>query len=292
VSAHIDKAIEKGAEVATIESRQAGDPPPTIRLTAPIGGLIAKVHLVPGQPVTADQALVEIVELKDVHAIAAVPEHLVGKLKVGQKARLRLEAYPGREFEAEMAHLGAEADSESGTLEAAFHVENPELLLRPGMRAEFSIEISKREDVMSIPREAVQGDAAARFVFIKDYELKNAFVKVPVVLGAQNDRAVEVIKGLLPGDEVVTRGAYWLPYAGKGSVSLKEALDAAHGHPHNEDGSEMTAEQLAAAQRGADGAGGGKMTPLTMFLIASNVLLLVLLAFSPVFRRKEPSLPT
>ena len=51
------------------------------------------------------------------------------------------------------------------------------------------------------------------------------------------------------GDEVVTKGAYSIAFAGR-AVSLKEALDAAHGHPHNEDGSEMTKEQIAAAAAG------------------------------------------
>ena len=36
-----------------------------------------------------------------------------------------------------------------------------------------------------------------------------------------------------------------LAFAGSGNISLKEALDAAHGHEHNEDGSEMTAEDKA-----------------------------------------------
>ena len=36
-----------------------------------------------------------------------------------------------------------------------------------------------------------------------------------------NDRFVEIVSGLLPGDKVVTRGAYSLAFAGKGSVSLE-----------------------------------------------------------------------
>ena len=135
----------------------------------------------------------------------------------------------------------------------------------------------------------MQGDAAERFVYIKDYELKNAFVRVPVVLGAQNDRFVEVTQGLLPGDEVVTRGAYALAFAGKGSISLKEAMDAAHGHPHNEDGSEMTKEQLAeAGQDGHDhdhGADHG-WSLLTTFFASTTGLLLVLLLVS-MMKRKE-----
>jgi cobalt-zinc-cadmium efflux system membrane fusion protein len=45
------------------------------------------------------------------------------------------------------------------------------------MRAEFSIVTQTRENVMSIPRAAVQGDAAERFVYVKDYDLEDAFVK-------------------------------------------------------------------------------------------------------------------
>jgi membrane fusion protein, heavy metal efflux system len=288
VAAHIDTRIEAGAEAVVLESRQPGDPPPTIRLTAPIGGLISVVNVVAGQPIGTDDSLVEIIDLSEVHAMAAVPEHLIGRLKLGLEAHIRVPGFPEREFTAEIAHLGAEAEIESATLEAAFHVENPDNALRPGMRAEFSIVLGKREGVMSIPREALQGDAAGRFVYIKDYELKNAFVKVPVQLGAQNDRFVEITSGLIAGDEVVTRGAYSLAFAGKGSVSLKEAMDAAHGHPHNEDGSDMTKEQQMAATGGGDGHshGVGKQSPLTLFLIATNALLLVLLIVSLVLRRK------
>ncbi|HEX8309749.1 MAG TPA: efflux RND transporter periplasmic adaptor subunit, partial [Chthoniobacteraceae bacterium] len=238
-----DQRVEKGAELALIESRQPGDPPPSIRLTAPIGGLITKLNITPGQPITPDTALMEIVDLSDVHAVAHVPEHLVGKLATGQKAHIRVPAYPDKVFEAELEHTGALAEAENATLEAIFHVTNADMLLRPGMRAEFSIVTATRENVMSIPREAIQGEAGKHFVYVADYELPNAYVKASVEIGAQNDRFAEVISGVLPGDNVVTRGAYSLAFAGKGSISLKEALDAAHGHPHAEDGSELTGEQ-------------------------------------------------
>ncbi len=289
VAAHIDVPIEKGAEVAVIESRQPGDPPPSVRLTAPLGGMVSAVKIVPGQPVTSDDSLVEIIDLSEVHATAAVPEHLVGGLRVGQVAHIRVIAVPGRVFEATLAHLGAEADGKSGTLEAAFHVENPDGVLRPDMRAEFSIVLSKREGVMSIPRLALQGDATNRTVYRKHYDesLKNTFVRVAVQVGAMNDRFVEITGGLVAGDEVVTTGAYSLGFAGKGSVSLKEALDAAHGHEHAEDGSELTAAQKAGQAKGGgehehDGA---KFSTLTLFSLASNGLLLALLI---VAMRRKP----
>ncbi|NOY00403.1 MAG: hypothetical protein GXP30_11810 [Verrucomicrobia bacterium] len=112
------------------------------------------------------------------------------------------------------------------------------------MRAEFSIVISSRADVLAVPRTSVQGDPTKRVVYVKDFDLPNAFVRVPVELGEQNEQFVEVINGVFSGDDVVTRGSYSLGFAGGGSgISLKDALDAAHGHEHNEDGSELSDAQ-------------------------------------------------
>jgi len=284
------QAVEEGDEVAWVESRQPGDPPPTVMLASPITGTVSKVDIAVGQPISPDQVLMEIVDLEMVEASAQVPQHLAGRLQLGQPAHIRLSALPDKVFEAKLAHIGTLADEATGTVEAAFHVPNPDGLLRPGLKAEFSIVVSTREGVLSIPRAAVQGDAVERFVYIKDYDLKNAFVKTSVVLGSQNDQFVEVISGLFPGDEVVVRGAYALAFAGKGNVSLKEAMDAAHGHPHNEDGSEMTKEQIAAGSGGHgdhDHEGGAGWNMLTTFFAASSSLLFVLLMATLMMTRKR-----
>ena len=129
--------------------------------------------------------------------------------------------------------------------------------------------LKKRAGVMSLPRSALQGDAANRFVYVKDFDLPNAFVKTPVVVGEINDRSVEIVSGLLPADEVVTHGAYSLAFAGGGSVSLKEALDAAHGHEHAEDGSELSDAKPAVAPTAAAEPGQSPfwmMTSLVLFI--------------------------
>ncbi len=236
----IDHAVEKGQPAIVIESRQVGHPPPRITLNAPITGLVSAVEVVPGQPVSPDDTLAEIIDLSEVYALARVPEQLASQLKSGQRAMLSVTAVAGESFTADLEHLGALADPVSGTVEAAFHVDNADLKLRPGMRAEFSIVVSQRANVTSVPRSALQGTPANRFVYVKDFELPHAFVKTPVVTGQSNDRRVEILNGLLPFDEVVTRGAYSLAFAGGGTLSLKEALDAAHGHEHNADGSEIS----------------------------------------------------
>lgn len=286
------QTVEEGDEVAWVESRQPGDPPPTVALPAPISGIVSRVDIAVGQPISPDQALMEIVDLETVEASAQVPQHLAGKLKVGQMAHIRVSALPDKVFEAKLAHLGVFAEKDAGTLEAAFHVPNDEDLLRPGMKAEFNIVVSTRENVLSVPREAIQGDATERFVYIKDYELKNAFVKTPVVLGSRNAQFVEVTSGLFPGDEVVTQGSYTLAFAGKGSVSLREAMDAAHGHPHNDDGTEMSKEQIEAADKGGDHdhdhEGSKKSwTPLTVFFACTSGFMLLLLILTSVKRKTK-----
>lgn len=290
VPAYPDRAVVAGEPLVVVESRLPGDPPPQVTLTAPMDGLVAELDVAPGEPVQPERALLAVLDLSALHAIAEVPEHLAGRVRRDQPVRLSVPAFPGRLWEAYVEHLGAVMDEASGTLEVAAHVANPGLRLRPGMRAEFEIVTGVRSNVLAIPRAAVQGEGAERFVFIRDYELPNAFVKTPVVTGARNGQHVEVVQGLFPGDEVVTRGAYALGFAGRGSVSLKEALDAAHGHPHNEDGSEMTPEQLAAA--------GGldkqhehrepRAGPATL-LLALNVLLLGLILL--VTLRKQAGSP-
>lgn len=240
VPAKLDHPIQKGDTAVIVESRQVGDPPPTVTLAAPISGLIGAVNVVTGQPVGPDDSLVEILDLSEVYALARVPEHLAGGLRPGQRARITVAALGGETFPADLEHIGAYADPASGTVEAAFHVDNPGLKLRPGMRAEFAIIVSSEDGVVGVPRAAIQGTPSNRFVYVKDFDLPNAFVKTPVVTGRANDRVVEIKSGLLPYDEVVTTGAYSLAFAGGGSLSLKEALDAAHGHEHNPDGSEIT----------------------------------------------------
>jgi len=279
-----DHFIEKGDVAVIVESRQIGDPPPRVAVKAPISGLVSATYIVPGEPVSPEKILADIIDLTEVYALASVPEHLAGQLKSGQQARITVAAASGEVFTAELEHLGAVANAEHGVVEAAFHVDNSEFRLRPGMRAEFSIVTSKRSGVVRVPRSALQGDPAHRFVYVKDFDLPNAFVKTPVVIGRINDRHVEIVSGLLPTDEVVTRGAYSLAFAGAGSLSLKDALDAAHGHEHNTDGSEITSDQKRAAQ--ASGSGGDHKHGIenTFWKITSGVLFIALIIVG--FRRK------
>ncbi|HWB03380.1 MAG TPA: efflux RND transporter periplasmic adaptor subunit [Verrucomicrobiales bacterium] len=293
-----DMKCEAGDELLWVEARQPGDKPVVRRVDAPIAGIIAKVNVAQGQPVGPDDSLMEIYDLSTVEAIAAVPEHLAGRLAKDQDARIRVPGFPEKTWDARVAHLGVTADAGSGTMEVAFHVPNEDGLLRPGMRAEFSIVVSKREGVMSVPRSALLGEPSNRYVYVKDSDerMKYTYIKSPVVVGQMNDQSVEIVSGLLPADSVVTRGAYSLSFAGGGTISLKEALDAAHGHKHNEDGSEMTPEQAAAEAKKTAGGhdhGDGEGSGDSLMWKVISAILFVLLIITGIRGRgyKETAAP-
>ena len=283
--------VEKGQEIVLVESLQPGNPPPVISLAAPISGLVTESHTRLGMPIEPAKEMLDISDLSTVWAVARVPEAEVGRLEVGFKAHIRIPAMGRENFEGKLIRFGAAADEVAGTLDAVFEIENPQSRLRPGMRAEFSVVVSTRADVMAAPRSAIQGDPTSRVIFVKDFELPNAFVRSPVHLGQQNEEYVEIIAGLFPGDEVVTKGSYSLSFAGGSSgISLKEALDAAHGHEHNEDGSEMTAEQKGAQDdHGHDhGAHGGEgELNLGLLIYSGAITLLFIVAAQLAWRNRK-----
>ncbi len=282
--------VEKDQVVVRVESRQPGNPPPVIELKSPISGLLVQSHIRIGEPVEPEKELLDISDLSGVLAIARVPENQAARLAPGSKAHIRVSALGDQPLEGEMIRFGTSADRESGTIDAVFKVANPGLKMRPDMRAEFSIVLSQRANVVGIPRSALQGEPSKRFVYVKHFDLPNAFIKTTVQIGEMNDRFVEITGGLFPADEVVTHGAYSLTFAGGGSVSLKEALDAAHGHEHAEDGSELTPEkraQLAKTKGGGDHHDHEEASPVWKY--TSGVLFLLLLA--SLFTRKPQTSP-
>jgi multidrug efflux pump subunit AcrA (membrane-fusion protein) len=291
--------VEKGDTILQVESRQPGSPPPVIPVTAPASGTVFESHVHLGEPVDPSEELMDIIDIRQVWAVANIPESKASRVKIGQKAIIKVVSIGNETFEGTLVRFGTQADAGTGTLQAIFLLDNPERKLRPNMLTEFNIVTKTREKVFTVPNSAVQGDRLNAHLFKIDYELttktSKAYTKVPFVLGEVNDRVTEVIlqgKELNIVDEVVISGGYFLSHtssADKGS--LKEALDAAHGHEHNEDGSEMNAaEKAAAANKKAGGAGGtatsGTSFTYTILLIAGNIILALLLLFT-IFKKKD-----
>lgn len=247
--AFIGDEVKEGQTLAVMESRQPGNPPPRIELKAPQSGVIVETHILKGEPVEPENELLAIADHSQLWAIAHVPENSIPEIPVGSEARIHVLAKGTEKFTAKLFRYSTEANHKNSTLDAIFVIDNPKGLLRPQMATEFYFITKRRENILAVPNSAIQGNKTKPIVFVKDFELPNAFLKAPVVIGETNDEFTEIRKGLFEGDDVITNGGYALSYAAPDSgISLKEALDAAHGHEHNEDGSEMTPAQRKARE--------------------------------------------
>jgi multidrug efflux pump subunit AcrA (membrane-fusion protein) len=201
--------VQKDQELVKIESRQIGNPPPTVTLKSPIAGTVIHRDMELGETVEPDKHLFEIADLKDLLVECNIYEQDTPKVKVGQKTRVKLPiAYPNELFEGEVSFFSATLDLETRTSHVWIRVPNQEKRLRPGMQAQASIIIKEKTRAVAVPREALMEEGGEKFVYLE--ESKDAFTRKSVVLGVSNDKDVEIKKGLIPGDRVVTSGNYEL----------------------------------------------------------------------------------
>lgn len=71
-------------------------------ITAPANGLVSKVNVQPGQFVQPGQSVFSIVRGNEVWVVANFKETQLNKMKIGQKASVHIDAFPGRDFEAKL----------------------------------------------------------------------------------------------------------------------------------------------------------------------------------------------
>lgn len=205
------EAVEEHELLAVIESRKVGNPPPHIQVYATRSGIVTDRHVFMGEPVEADKTLFTLIDLLNVLVKAHVYEADTTRVRLGQEARVYTQAYPGEAFVGVVERIGGQIEEETRTLPVWIRVKNPALRLRPYMRARIALISGKAVQGIAIPREAVLEESAeGPFVFVQEGE----FFKLQLVtLGSRDDRSVEIIQGLLPGDQVVVEGNRSLEFA-------------------------------------------------------------------------------
>ncbi|MGF1658631.1 MAG: efflux RND transporter periplasmic adaptor subunit [Rubrimonas sp.] len=131
-------------------------------ICSPIRGVVLERNVEPGQIVASSlQApiLFTIAEdLSQMELRVDVDEADMGAVRVGQPARFTVEAYRGRSFPASIAELRYAPKSVDGvvTYEALLHVDNADLLLRPGMTATAEIVVERIDDALLVPNAALR----------------------------------------------------------------------------------------------------------------------------------------
>lgn len=204
--------VRRGQPVVEIESLQVGDPPPRVRYASPIDGTVIDRHIVAGESIEPNGHLLEVADLTTVLAVGRVFEGQVERIAVGQAVRVMVPSYPERSFEGVVERLGGQLDPVTRSLPLYARVRNPELVLRPNMRAVLAVVTERADTALVVPRSAVLGDFGVLFAFVADDADATRFERRGVVTGLADDRSVEILDGVLPGERVVTEGNYSLQF--------------------------------------------------------------------------------
>ena len=183
---------------------------------APFDGRVGIRSVNLGQFVSRGQALVGLQKLDQLYVNFNLTERDLPKLKVGEKVRVSVDAFPNREFEGKLAAISPEVNSITRNLAVQGILDNADEALRPGMFARVTLELPNGEALVVVPATAVAYAAYGNSVFVvekmKDHDgkeylgVRQQFVK----LGDKRGDLVAVIDGIKPGEKIVSAGVFKL----------------------------------------------------------------------------------
>ncbi len=177
-----------------------------MRIESPLDGFVSVRRLDPGAlvgPTAGSGAILTVQKVDVLRVFVPVNERDVTRLRVGQEARLELDAVPGRAITGRVVRLSPAFDPVARTLDAEVQVQNPGGLLRPGMYGRAAIVTDVHRDAVVVSSSAVQISNGRSYLFV----LRGDKVKrVAIQTGVDGGDWLEVTSGLARGDEIVTAG--------------------------------------------------------------------------------------
>lgn len=177
-------------------------------LITPIEGIITKIDTpYAGVNVTPTTAEFVVSNPNKLVFGANVDETDIGKIKVGQTAKLTFDAYPDEYFEApiEQIEFTPTLTSGGGTAYAVKFLlpPNPLEKFKLGMNGDAEILTSHKENILIIPTSALREENNEQFIWVLDNEKP---VKKLVKTGLNNEEEVEILEGVGAGEQVITSG--------------------------------------------------------------------------------------
>jgi len=203
------RLLAMGFSADEISKIEAGHGPRRITLRAPIEGEVVNRYAVLGQVVSPTEPVLRLADLDHLWVELDVFERDLGLVSEGNTAEIVSETHPGRTFRGMVTHVEATVDTSTRAARVRVEVENLERLLRPGqfVHAQLTTEGETRP-VIGVPRTAVLQVEGEPSVFVA---LGNdTYLARPVELGPAAGDWVEITRGLVDGDQVVTEGAFVL----------------------------------------------------------------------------------
>lgn len=175
------------------------------KLYSPINGILLKKLAEVGEIIGTGMPIFAVSDIRKVKVNAYIPENELHNIKIGQTAKVEITS-ADKTYDGKIIEVGSVADPASRAFSVKIEVDNPELLVRPGMIAEVRIESGQKKKILTIPAEAVLNDLNGQsFVYMVNDSTGKAFKRM-VSLGQVINDGIEVISGLEESDHIVTGG--------------------------------------------------------------------------------------
>ncbi len=212
-------------EIKSLKWGETDHPASIFPLIAPFTGTVVEQHIVLGEFIKPEDKPYTLADLSHLWIQLDIYEKDLRWVEVGKTVDIKVNAYPDENFEGKITYVSDILDESTRAAKARVEILNMDGKLKPGMFATaiISIPSSDNEEVIVVLSTAIQQIEGKSAVFVQEGE--DSFEMRGVSLGQHSGDYVQVLKGLSPGDKVVTEGGFYLK-----SALLKEELGEGHAH--------------------------------------------------------------
>lgn len=196
--AQADLSVAK-ADLALVRARLT-----KTRIRAPFAGVAGARRVSPGAFVQPGDVITQLAQIERLRVVFDAPERTLGRLDQGARVEVRSNAYPDLVLSGQVDIIEPVLNEESRSARIVSLLDNRGGRLRPGMSADVTVVLGERSNAITVPSESVFFEGQQAFVFVITAD--STVQRTAVGLGTRMDDAVEVIDGLLVGDEVVRAG--------------------------------------------------------------------------------------
>jgi RND family efflux transporter MFP subunit len=171
-------------------------------LTAPFVGIIQETHVAPGSYVSVGQPVAALVRTDPLRFRAGIPERTAIGVSEGQPITLALEGQPEK-IQTTISRISPALDVSSRSLIIEADIPNPDGKLRTGLFAESEVLVDADQRVLAVPARSIVSFGGVEKVWtVVDNKAEPRQVRT----GRRDDRLVEVVDGLKPGEIVLING--------------------------------------------------------------------------------------
>jgi membrane fusion protein, multidrug efflux system len=174
------------------------------RIVAPIDGVIVDLpYHTQGTQIEAGLTMSKIMDYRTMYMDIQLPEKYISIINPGQKVNLTNYTLPNDTVIGSVTQLSPAINADTRTFKGTVSIDNPNLLLRPGMFVRADIITNHKDSVIVIPKSIILSRQRGKTVFVVD---RGVAAERAIETGLENLTDVEVTRGLLKNDRVVTSG--------------------------------------------------------------------------------------